>query len=544
MAIDFRHPEEQGAWQKVAENPVFKFVVDAFQSIYMDLTEFAQVKGRNFLVTKETYPELYRLYRIASERVGVEEEIPLYLNLSYSSEIETIGTDSDCFILISSDCLENCSDKQILALLGEELAHIRYEHIRLLNIHKAFELILRRVPFANVGIKAFKILLLNWKKYALMTADRGAAIAAADGDSAVSALTMRMGTEVGNDGIDALLSSYEQSSSSDTNFIDEIIGKTVFELMMDKIAVPFGMLRISEIKKWCASEECREQFSNVFFGTQSEFGYEKISDASKLYNQYNMMKNHNPERALAMLHMAAELGSVPAQSYLGRCYMSGKQGLSRNCHEGLSLLRKAALAGDLSAQFSLGCCFKTGCENLLQRDDKKAQWLFRLADDSGYSVAKKYLDDNSRVKLDEQTTVKIMSWFANACKEGSCKINSENPTKGICYIPEVNGEIYRYLWVPQKEKLYAYECEYDYSGNLKKAIAVGETGVYIFAGMGIPFYMTWSELSASKVEGLRRGSIIRLNVNENYICNYCTDSDEREIGKLITKIKVALNEKT
>ena len=176
---DFVHPGEQSALNKLTENKIFQYVADVFQSVYTDLTSYAAMKGRNFLVTETTMPDLYGLYQTAAARLGIGTPPPLYIQLEYALKIQTVGTDGDCAVMINWACLEECSREQLLALFGQELAHVRCRHLRILNMDSILDAILAKLPMVGtMAAQTLKTLLLQWKEYAYYTADRGAAIAA------------------------------------------------------------------------------------------------------------------------------------------------------------------------------------------------------------------------------------------------------------------------------------------------------------------------------------------------------------------------------
>lgn len=246
--VEFVHPGEEAAWNALLKNQAFQTVVDVFQSIHTDLTAFGAMKGRNFLVTENTMPDIYRLYRIAAERLAVTEIPPLYVQMDYAIKAQTLGTDGDCAILINSACLEECSKEQLLALFGQELAHIRYDHIRILNLDAMLDTILTKIPWVGAAAsQTLKTLLLQWKEYAYYTADRGAAIAAGEKKAVFQNLSLAMGKKLNVAEIKSVLSenpkehlSAEQSAAA----------KVVLQMMINSITLPFGIWRIRELAYW------------------------------------------------------------------------------------------------------------------------------------------------------------------------------------------------------------------------------------------------------------------------------------------------------
>ena len=249
--IDFVHPGEQSAWIKLSENKIFQYVIDVFQTIYMDLTAFAAMKGRNFLITENTMPDVYRLYYLAGKRLGISELPPLYLQMEYTIKIQTLGTDGDCAILINSACLEECSDEQLLALFGQELTHICCGHLRILNIDTMLDTILAKLPMVGpMAAQTLKTLLLQWKEYSYYTADRGAAIAAGEKTPVFQNLSMAMGRMLDKNDIKSLLDICKEKEQ--LSLEQSAAAKVVLQMMINSIALPFGMWRIRELEEWDA----------------------------------------------------------------------------------------------------------------------------------------------------------------------------------------------------------------------------------------------------------------------------------------------------
>ena len=252
--MEFVHPGEQTAWNALLGNKAFQAVVGVFQSMHTDLTAFGALKGRNFLVTQHTLPHVYKLYQQAGERLGMGQLPPLYLQMEYGIQIQTLGTDGDCAIMMNSACLEECSDAQLLALFGQELTHVRCQHLWLMNMNAMVDTILPRVPVVGApAAQALKTLLLQWKEYAYYTADRGAAIAAADKQPVYENLTMAMGRKLDAAGVASVLVGYDDQQLVPA--AQNATAKVVMQMMLGGIAVPFGMWRIRELNRWDADLE-------------------------------------------------------------------------------------------------------------------------------------------------------------------------------------------------------------------------------------------------------------------------------------------------
>ncbi|MDO4332468.1 MAG: M48 family metalloprotease [Eubacteriales bacterium] len=537
MAADFRHEQERMAWGLLEKNSVVRFVVDAYQEFVQDLTTNASAKGRNFPVTQETAPRLYRLYRLAAERVGVSEPVPLYLQMEYNLQAKTAGTDGDCAIFVDSACIEQYSDTRLLALFGHELAHIRYGHVRMLNINEMMDQVLTWIPFGGVAAETFKATLLEWRRFADYTADRGAAIAAGSADAVLQNLSQSMGRELDSEGVDAVLR--EVPDEKDLKM--GVTGTALFQIMINSIQVPYGVWRMKQLKQWCASETCRQTFPTVYYGTRSGFGLEDADDGAALYEQFREMWEKNRKRALALLHAAADCGNMRANTRLGRYYLNGMDGLRKDAHNGLLLLRTAALAGDPEAWYILAGCFETGCGSLLPQDSERSAWLYCLAASSGYGEGG---DGNLRQlpAISPKSMESLMNWFTENFYGGPAIFNELAPAEGLnsdC-CPDIDA-LRTWLWIPGNETVYMTEFDMEQNGGFCRAIAIAATGIYVFDGQGLPFRLPWKKLKSCRIDARKKGERVTLFLNEKPLCSYNAKPPERAVGVMLVKIRKILN---
>ena len=165
MTAQFQHEEEKERLKALTGSVGFRKLLDLFHQVYGDLTSFARLPGRNFPVTAGTEPDLYELYQTAAERLQMKPDVPVYLSFDHSLGAETVGTDGNCAIVLTSECVDRFSSEQLLAVFGHELTHIRYGHVCFLNIERLSDDLLARIPLAGgLAAEALKTLLLKWKR--------------------------------------------------------------------------------------------------------------------------------------------------------------------------------------------------------------------------------------------------------------------------------------------------------------------------------------------------------------------------------------------
>lgn len=295
MISDFRHPREAQSLNEFLENKYFSVLLSNFQSIYSSVTDFAEIKDRNFLITEQTYPKLYALFKIAAKRLEVDCNVPLYAKFEYGYCAETVGTDGDCAILISHACIDRFTDKQLLALFGHELSYIKYGKVRYLSMDKMLDSLLAKIPFiGKAAVSTIRTTFVSWRQFSEYTADRAAAIAACGIGAAIDNLRCAMGGDIHSFGID-----FHDDNICSPGIVPAgdmtIAGQFVFQSMVNQIQAPFGILRMNELQKWGHSKICQETFPDIFLGKSPDFDFNIYEKENLLHDIEKSVTNHKKD---------------------------------------------------------------------------------------------------------------------------------------------------------------------------------------------------------------------------------------------------------
>lgn len=541
MPDDFQHEKAVSALKALRSNEGFKAILNVFNSVYTDLTAFAELQGRNFLVTEKTEPRLYDLYRTAAERLEVSEAVLIYLSFDHKLSAETVGIDGNYAIMISSGCLETFSEEQMLAILGHELTHIRYGHVPLLNMGKLLDVLLGRIPLAGTfAAETLKTLMLEWELSAEYTADRGAAIAVGRIEPVLQNLICSMGGDI-EKGIRPL-----DIDTGSTNEIPDIcqfskIGQAICQMMVKEFIQPFGNIRISELQKWCNSQMCKEHFSYVYYRSSSRFTLEQHADGKVLYLQAKELLEHNVEEGMALLHAAAEKDYPKALTKLARFYLRGKNTLTKNYIWGLSYMRRAALMNDPAGLYGLGICFQNGVGKDFPANQEMADWLFCIAHERGYSgEGKSYSSKGEKEGFPEDKLMSVLRWFGQRYPNDmnrSCRVYFDVWKGKAAKEDPVRLQMIRdYLWIPQKETIYVVEAME--SGHSDQEWAgITDYGIYVNSGRGLPRRISWDTFTEGRLTGVDVGNSIEIRLNDRKMMNLKQNGPEYSIPRLLIKLK-------
>ena len=253
------HPLERANFAEIQSSYSISLLLNGLGRLHADLTSLAEVPDRALIVTSKNFPRLYDAYKIAHDKLELKKDYDLFCNFEYNRNAKTLGTDDNCIIVVDSSCVEDFSDEQLRALLGRELAHVKYRHVKYLT---AFNLIDYFVSFfpsviANAGaVSALKGLLLDYLLAAQFTADRAGAFVAGNILPVIQNNLMTSGLETADECIDYEL--YTQADlPEELNHFDRTAKLLMTNTLRD-FQIPFVIPRIRELVAWGSSDECRE----------------------------------------------------------------------------------------------------------------------------------------------------------------------------------------------------------------------------------------------------------------------------------------------
>ena len=259
-ASDYEHPGDRVALAALKSIPV----VDKLLAVYLDFSimsnMYVQTKGDGFRVTAETYPRLYRLYETALNRLNMQKEPKLLLDLKYDYNAYATGID-DPYIVVHSSSVRDASDGELLYLLGHELGHINSGHVLYHQLASILsnELTGIFMGFAPLISAGFMYSLYDWKRKSELTADRAGAIAAGGVENAIKYLirTMGLGTcdRYVDFSIENVMDQYEDFDLSK----DGVVGKLIYTMQTLPQSHPWSILRIKALQDW----EKTEQYSTI-----------------------------------------------------------------------------------------------------------------------------------------------------------------------------------------------------------------------------------------------------------------------------------------
>lgn len=484
MVSDYRHPQEVQRLNALQDAKMLSRLLNVFNKAYASITSFATVSERNFPVTAYTLPRLHRLYCTAKDRLGVTEDIPVYLEFDYAISARTIGTDGDCAIIVSNCCLEVLTDDELLAILARELGHIACKHIKYINIIRFFDDLTQKLTgIAETVILTTKNILIEWLRCAEYTADRAAAITVGSVEPPCMAIAKAMGAVDDHPKIRFCVKQLvsETSASLPGNGLGEV-GQIAFQNIMSQVNVPFGMLRMRELWEWSSSDICRDFFAHVYYSNSYTFGLENQSDPVLLYRKAETLLKKGSVDALPLLHRAARCSSPAAMCALGKVYLEGKL-TAKDGSQAMRYLKRAVAAKYPAAYTQLGICYLNGVAEVCPQNKEQGYRLLRCARDKADADAQHYLLRDKQPSFVATKSVEeiVRTYAGRSSPDYYVLLGSKMDS----------GKWYDFLDIPRIEKMLVLAVNQVYPDQY---LAVCSSGVYYLTEKTLPQYRSWETL--------------------------------------------------
>lgn len=260
-AQDFEHSGERSAMAVLRKIPLLDIVMAKYLDMQYQLSLFAEACGNYFRVTEKTNPRIYSLYKLALARLDMPEEYPLFCTLGYDYNAFTSGI-KEPFIVIHSSLVSNCTDAELLFMIGHELGHIKCEHLLYYSLALNINSILAGLGgIATTAAVGLQYAILDWNRKAEYSADRAGMIAAGNIQGATGGTMKLLGHSSNIPDIDFSVNEVlKQVEDFEMETVD-LVGKLLYVSYTAQATHPWSILRLKQITDWYQSGEYEQIIS-------------------------------------------------------------------------------------------------------------------------------------------------------------------------------------------------------------------------------------------------------------------------------------------
>lgn len=252
-AQDFEHPGEKAAMAVLRKIPLLDVVMAKYMDMQLQLSLFAEACGNYFRITEKTNPRVYSIYKLALARLDMPKEYPLFSTLGYDYNAFTSGV-NEPFVVIQSSLISNCTDDELLFMIGHELGHIKCGHLLYYSLASNINSVLAGFGgIATTAAVGLQYAIMDWNRKAEYSADRAGMIAAGNIAGAIGGTMKLLGHSPDIPDIDFAVDKVLKQVNDFEMDTADLVGKLLYVSYTAQASHPWSVLRLKQITDWYQS---------------------------------------------------------------------------------------------------------------------------------------------------------------------------------------------------------------------------------------------------------------------------------------------------
>lgn len=253
-SASYEHPLDRTLLSALKKIPFIETIGGWVIDYYSKTDYLTEGRGNYFEVTEKSYPRVDKLRKIATDRLSIDFDFPIFIKREWNYNAYTTGLKSPVMVLHSS-IVEDFTDDELLSIIGHEMGHRKSKHTIYHFMARNIIGLVRNFGYiGEFALQTLIIALKEWERKSELTADRAGYIACQNKEASMNALFKLMGVPIvhNNQGKynfqieDALIQAQEHYDHLGSSKYQ----KFVYALLTSQIDHPWTIERISEINKW------------------------------------------------------------------------------------------------------------------------------------------------------------------------------------------------------------------------------------------------------------------------------------------------------
>lgn len=250
----YEHEFDKAALKAMKALPGFDAVVNFFLNWTFIKWHIIELQGSNFLVTRESCPELYDLIHDVADTLDVRPLPRFYTQWGYNVNGYTTGYKEDTLLVLNSGTVDLLDEDELRYVAGHEMGHIKSGHVIYHTMGELFNSAIGQIPVVSSLTTPIYYALMYWIRMSEFTADRAGLLACQNIDAAISAIIKMSGLPLKyfeKMDKEAFIKQAKEFKESFSGFTD----KAIKTLTIASSSHPWTVLRAAELITWYNSEE-------------------------------------------------------------------------------------------------------------------------------------------------------------------------------------------------------------------------------------------------------------------------------------------------
>jgi len=189
----YEHKFDKVALKTLKALPGFDTVTNFFLNWTFLKWHIVELQGSNFLVTRESCPELYDIVKNVADTLDVRPLPRLYTEWGYNINGYTTGYKEDTLIVLNSGTVDLLSDDELRYVAGHEMGHVKSGHVLYHTMGNLFNQAISKIPLGETLTMPIYYGLKYWERMSEFTADRAGLLANQNIDATIGAIIKMSG---------------------------------------------------------------------------------------------------------------------------------------------------------------------------------------------------------------------------------------------------------------------------------------------------------------------------------------------------------------
>ncbi|MBX2865740.1 MAG: M48 family metallopeptidase, partial [Leptolyngbyaceae cyanobacterium MAG.088] len=178
------------------------------------------------------------------------------------------------FIVVHTSLIELLNDRELQAVIGHELGHLKCDHGVYLTLANLLALAASQLPLGPVVTQNLQSQILKWVRCAEFTCDR-AALLVSQNSRTVASVLMKLAGGSPNLSAQLNLDAFLEQANAYENLSQDQLGALLKEMRTQELTHPVPVLRAKEITQWHGSQDYQKllQTRSIHYNSETTGGW-------------------------------------------------------------------------------------------------------------------------------------------------------------------------------------------------------------------------------------------------------------------------------